>query len=189
MTVDAFRINMMAQQWKAGQVVIEFDVVIPRDFVVAIRAVISLGPFVHIVIGMAAVASCLRRHIKNGLNVTINALDFPVSTVKQVFRIPVMVEYCCCPLHRIVTIAAVLTVMSLVIVIVFMTRETTDIQLIRERFLAVTLAAFKLGMSKLKGKIRVPLMVEAGVIPSCWVVAVTAVVTAQSIVRIVFFMT
>ena len=88
----AFFIDMLAQQRKASHVMIEYNVFSPRDFLVAVRAVRSLGPLMHIVFGMAAVASGFQRNVVYWLDVTFDALRFPMRALQRVFGIKIVIE-------------------------------------------------------------------------------------------------
>lgn len=52
MAIDAFNISVLAEQWKARQVMIEKWCVLPEDFVMAVAALISLCSFMRVIIKM-----------------------------------------------------------------------------------------------------------------------------------------
>ncbi len=92
MTGVTFFIDMFSEQRKTSQVMIEYDVFSPRNFLVAVRAVRSLSAFMHIVFGMAAVASGFQRNVVYWLDVTFDALRFPMRALQRVFGIKIVIE-------------------------------------------------------------------------------------------------
>ena len=92
MTGVAFFIDMFSEQRKTSQVMIEYDVFSPRNFLVAVRAVRSLSAFMHIVFGMAAVASGFQRNIVDRFNVAFDAVRFPMGALQRVFGIQIVIE-------------------------------------------------------------------------------------------------
>lgn len=140
---DALGVRVQAQQWKARQVVIEENVFLPRNIVVAVIAHCPLCAAVRIVTFVTFAATCQRFGIENGLYVTVCALNGCVCTVQRVIGIDVVVETHIVKTLRDVTGIAALPEMPLVIVIFAVAGDACGIHRVAERVITVTVATYE----------------------------------------------
>ena len=166
---------------------IEHNIIGPRRIVVTIPTIRSLCALMRIVFGVAAVAIGLERNVIDRLDVAVVAFDVQVGAIQRIISIPIMIEDTGRPFDLAVTVVAVRPEMTVVIIVFFVARYAADIQLVGERLVTVAFITSEVGMTAIACKVRIPLMVKTGVVPSGCFVAVAAVLAAEAVVIVVLF--
>lgn len=155
----------------------------------AVETLRALRAFMSIIVFVAGQAVALELHVEDRLDMTGGALDFAVRTDQRVAGILAMVEVNVRPTATGVAGFAALTEMSFVIIVFAVAGDAGHIELIGERVLAVAAVAALLGMLAVEHEIRIPVVIEARIVPAARAVAVTARIATAAIMCIVLRMT
>ena len=185
MAILAFTFRVLAQQRETGQAVIEENVVLPGQLIVAVRAGGAERAVVGIVVFMAGQAIRGECDFENGLDVAGRALDFRVSAKQSVPGVDVMVEMDLRPTGTRVAGLARFAEVTLVVVVFTVTADAFHRELVRERVLAMAGVALLLGMLAIEQEAGIAIVVEARVIPAHGAVAIAAVVATATVVGVV----
>jgi len=146
----AFFVNMFSEQWETGHVVIEMDLLRPRRLLVTICTIRSLCTFMHVIIGVTTIAFGLQGNVIYRLDMAIDTHRFDVSAPQRVFGIQIMIECARFPFHHSMTRPTIRAVMAFVLIVVFVTRQTGDIQLVREWLFTMAFTACEIGVPTLE---------------------------------------
>gem|GEM_PF-5744091 len=117
MAVVAFCFPMLPEQWKRAEVVIEEHRVLPADFGMAGFTLSSKGLLVYIVLEMARVTACFQRYFEYRINVAVVTSWLKMTTYQGISRIAIVIEAWFRPGAAAVTAIALLTSMSIMLVI------------------------------------------------------------------------
>ena len=184
----ALLVRVRAQQRKAGQAVVEEDLVRPGILVVAIEAVGALGTVVRVVFFVAGKTVGLRFYLEDRLDMTGLALNQLVRTVQHVVRVGVVLEENRRP--RLGGMAGIAggAEMTVVVVVFQVTGDAGDVQFVGERVLAMAVATALLGMFSVEREVRIARMIELRVVPAGRRVAIAALLSTATVVGVVFGM-
>ena len=144
-----------AEQRKPRQAVVKKHVVLPGCLIVAVIAVATLRAFMSIVLFMACRAVTDQPHVEYRLNVTCVTADFFMGSEQGVAGAREMIELNVRPCPAGVTRAAVVAKVTVVVVVLAVTRDAAGLHLVAERFVAVTVRAFELRVASGKAEVRV----------------------------------
>lgn len=188
-TVGALGFGMFAEEGKAGQAVVEKDLVFPGTFVMAIRAGDALRALVRVIFFVAGHTRTLEFDIEDRLNMAGIALDRVVSTEKRMTRVLAVIEVN--DVEGLARVAArtVCSVMAIVIVVLEMAAHTARLESVCKRFIAMALVTDELGVLAEKFEVGVARVVEAGVVPALRRMAVLALVAASTVVLVILGVT
>jgi hypothetical protein len=179
---------VVAEQREACQPVVEENIVLPRQFVVAVGAPRPHGTAVRVVILMTRQAVRSRRCIEDRLDMASGTFSISMCAKQRMSRVDVMIEMHVRPPGRRMTGIAGTTEVPVVVVVVFVTGDAGRTQAVGERVGAMTTVASLLGVHAIEGKLCVALMIEARFVPTNRAVTIAAFGTAAPIVSIIFGM-
>ena len=185
MAIRALGVGMCAEERESREVVVEKYVLVPGRFVVAILALDPLFALVGIVRGVTVVAARLQRHVENGFDVAVLAFDGLVSAAQGVLGVRGVIEVNLCPHDDTVTGFALFPEMTFVFIVFDVAIDAGGIEAVGERIVGVTIAADQLRMPALQGEVRIPLVIETGIVPRRRVVAGFAVLAAAAVVYVI----
>jgi len=188
-TVGALGVGMLSEEGKAGQAVVEKDLVFPCAFAMAIRAGNALRAFVRVVIFVARDTGTFQFDIEYRLNMAGIALDRAVGTEQRMTRVLAVIEVNHLPGLARVAARAVCSVMAVVIVVVEMAAHTARLESVGKRFIAMAFVTDELGVLAEKFEVGVARVVEAGIVPALRRMAVLALVAASTIVLVILCVT
>ena len=75
--------------------------------------------------------------------------------------------------------------MTVMLVVLFVARNATGVQLVGEWLFTVALTTREVCMTAIQRKTRVALMIKTGVIPRGRAVTIAAILTAQAVMRVI----
>lgn len=189
MAILALALLVLAEQGEAGQPVIEEDVVLPRRLVVAVLAGRAERTVVCIVVLVAGQAVGSQHHLEYRLDVAGRALGVRVSSVQSMAGVDGMIKAHLGPSGTHVAGLALLAEMPVVVVVFLMTTDAAYGELVREGVVAMTGIALLLCMLAIEHEARIPVVIEARIVPTGRVVTVAAFYAAAPVVCIVLGMT
>ena len=179
---------MVAEQREARQPVVEENIVLPRQFGVAVSTPRPHGTAMRVVILMTRQAVRSRRCIEDRLDMASGTFSISMCTQQRMTRVDVMIEMHVRPPGRRMTGIAGTTEVPVVVVVVFVTGDAGRTQAVGERVGAMVTVASLLGVHAIEGKLCVALMIEARFVPTNRAVAIAAFGTAAPVVRVVLGM-
>jgi hypothetical protein len=149
-----------AEQWEPSQVMIEKYRVLPIDFGVAACALRAQYTLVRIIIKVARVTARYQRDVENRIDMTVDAVYFPMSAEKPVVGMDVMVKERFRPLSAGMANVTLITSMFVMFIIFEMARRACLVHLVLKRLVRMTVATFQRGMFTFEGKFRVANVVK-----------------------------
>jgi hypothetical protein len=188
-TLATFRLCVPAQQRKTCEIVIEEDIVLPRQFAVAVKALRTLRPLMGVIVLMARETVPSQFRFEDWLDVAGFAFSLSMRADQCVFRVFFMIEMDVSPTAAGVAGLTGFAEVAFVIVVLQVAGNTGRIEFIGERVLAVAAGTFLFGMLAVQQEIRVAVVIETGVVPAFRAVTVSALVAAAPFMRVVLGMT
>lgn len=185
MTGSAGKRRMFAQQWKAGQRVIEGHLFLPPDRIVATCAIGSELALVDIVIGMTAYTGHRKLYDAGWLFMAGVAGERLVRPAQREPRHRVVIEAVLLPVATIVAACAIGAVAALVDIVLHMTGDAGPRRLPDRVAHAMARGATRCRMFPDKGKAGVRVMIERRRLPARRRMAACAVGSARAFVHIV----
>ena len=186
MTRVALLVRVRAEQRKSCQAMVEEDLVRPGVFVVAIETVGTLGTVMRVVFFVACKTVRLRCYLEDRFDVTGLTLDQLVRTIEHVVRVGVVIEEDRRPRLGCMAGLAGGPEVTVMVVVFEVTGDAGDVQVIGERVLAMTVATALLGVFSIERKVRIARMIEFRVVPAGRRVAIAALLSAATVVGVVF---
>jgi len=164
-TIGTVGIQVVPEQGKPGEAVVEQDGGRPRGFVVTVLAALALFAPVRIYGPMAVIARRRERHVVDRLDVAVRAGEFAMCAEQCVPCIASVVESAVRPGRRCMTRGTIPAVVTIVFVVVEMACDTRRVQRVGKRVRRMAVAAGRFAVRALQRKTSIPLMVERRVRP------------------------
>lgn len=130
MTFAAFLLTVLAEQREPGQAMVEKDVILPRVFVVTVRARYSQRAVMGVVFFVAGQAVSGQGHIENRLDVASLAFSLGMRATEGVSGVCGVIELHIRPSGAHMTGLALRAEMSLVVVVFLVTADTLHGELV-----------------------------------------------------------
>ena len=179
---------MVAEQREACQPVVEENIVLPRQFGVAVSTPRPHGTAMRVIILMTCEAVRSRRCIEDRLDMASGTFSISMCAKQRMSRVDVMIEMHVRPPGRRMTGIAGTTKVPVVVVVVFVTGDAGRTQAVGKRIRAMATVTSLFGVHTVERKLRIALMIEARFVPTNRAVTIPAFGTAAPIVRVVLGM-
>jgi len=128
--VIARHIYVFPEQWKKRQAVVEENILIPRDFVVASLTLCALFTIMRIVIGMACTAIRCQWRFEYRLDMAVDTFDGFMGAPQCVVSVTRMIEIDGVPGHVRMAQATIGTEMPIVLIVFKVTGDAGLIQFV-----------------------------------------------------------
>ena len=142
-----------------------------------------------IIVFVAGEAIPLQFHFEDRFDMTGGTLGLAVRADQRIAGVLAVVEAHFRPAAAGMAGFAALAEMPFVIVVFEMTRDAGHLEFVRERVFTMATVAVLLRMLAVEYEIRIPIVIEARIVPATRAVAVAALIAATTIVCIVFRVT
>lgn len=185
MTVVAFTIAVLAEQWKGCQIVAEKRRLQPGGLRMAIRALISLLAAVWFVVLVAGHACSAGRCVVNRCRVAVVACHGFMRADEGERRVGIVRKVNIRPGGAVVAGAARTAMVTVMVVILEVTTDALRIEFVAERVSAVAVGAGQFSVAAQKVEFSVSRMVETAVLPGHRAVTILTAIAATAVVYVI----